>query len=157
MSEQTPATTKPLDTEYESADESPGFLLWQVANIWQRRQRAALKPLDLTHVQFVLLMVLSWETRHDDGGLSQIELANKANTDPMMTSQVLRALAARDLVERLASPHDTRANLIRVTPAGRALAALALPVVEAIDREFFGPSAGDAVTVLRAVARRNAK
>ena len=33
--------TEPIATEFESAEESPGFLLWQVANVWQRRQRAA--------------------------------------------------------------------------------------------------------------------
>jgi DNA-binding MarR family transcriptional regulator len=125
-------------TEFASAEESPGFLLWQIANVWQRRQRAALKPLDLTHVQFVLLTVLAWGTRFDDRGLRQIDLAHEAKTDPMMTSQVLRALAGRGLVERVPDPGDARANLVRVTSAGRDLANRALPVVEAVDRAFFG-------------------
>src|SRR5690242_18581610 len=116
-------------TEFASADDSPGFLLWRVTNAWQRRQRAALKPLDLTHVQFVLLTASSWLTR-EQPGVSQIELATNANTDPMMTSQVLRALAERGLVERLPHPRDPRANLVRPTAAGRALANQALPVVE---------------------------
>lgn len=34
---------------------SPGFLLWHVTLRWQRAITAALRPLDLTHVQFVLL------------------------------------------------------------------------------------------------------
>ena len=40
---------------FESPDDSPGFLLWQVTNLWQRRIRAALEPLGLTHVQFVFV------------------------------------------------------------------------------------------------------
>jgi hypothetical protein len=36
-------------------DKSPGFLLWQVTLRWQRKVTIALAPLDLTHVQFVLL------------------------------------------------------------------------------------------------------
>ena len=47
------------------ADDSPGFLLWQVTNKWQAAQRAALKPFGLTHVQFVLLASLTWL---DSGG-----------------------------------------------------------------------------------------
>ncbi len=44
-----------LRTRFASADQSPGLLLWQVTNRWQAAQRAALAPLGLTHVQFVLL------------------------------------------------------------------------------------------------------
>src|SRR5260370_30828241 len=35
------------------ADDSPGFLLWQVTLRWQRDIATALAPLDLTHVQFI--------------------------------------------------------------------------------------------------------
>lgn len=139
---------EPVATEFPSPDESPGFLLWQVTNAWQRRQRAALKPLGLTHVQFVLLATLSWLTR-DQPGVSQIELATEANTDPMMTSQVLRALAERGLVERLPHPRDPRAHLTRPTDAGRALANQALPLVEAVDRAYFGALGTDIAALLR--------
>src|SRR3546814_15453085 len=44
-------------------ENSPGFLLWQVTNQWQRRLRATLEPLGLTHVQFVLLAGLRSEER----------------------------------------------------------------------------------------------
>jgi hypothetical protein len=39
---------------------SPGFLLWRVGLAWQRLMTATLKPLDLTHVQFVLLASSWW-------------------------------------------------------------------------------------------------
>ena len=52
--------TTPLDTRFASADESPGFLLWQVTNRWQAAVRRALAPFDVTHVQFVLLAVLTY-------------------------------------------------------------------------------------------------
>ena len=52
-----------LATGTPSADESPGLLLWQVTNRWQAAQRAALKPFELTHVQFVLLASLTWLRR----------------------------------------------------------------------------------------------
>src|SRR5262249_57359520 len=108
----------PLATRHASADESPGLVLWQVTNRWQAAQRAALKPLGLTHVQFVLLASLAW--LQEDGPITQKRLAEHAATDPMMTSQVLRALEARGLVERAPHPGDGRAWAGSATPHGRA-------------------------------------
>jgi DNA-binding MarR family transcriptional regulator len=124
-----------LATAFDAADESPGFLLWQVTNRWQAAQRATLKPLGLTHVQFVLLASLSW--LHADGPVSQRDLAEHASTDPMMTSQVLRVLEARGLVERAEHPSDRRAWSLRVTEDGRHLADRAVALVEACDATFF--------------------
>ena len=96
-----------------TADDSPGLLLWQVTNRWQAAIRAALKPYGLTHVQFVLLASLTWLAGIDNGGpVTQRELADQAATDPMMTSQVLRALEQRSLVSRSAHPVDRRAVAI---------------------------------------------
>jgi len=125
-----------LHTEHGDADESPGLLLWQVTNRWQQAQRAALKPFDLTHVQFVLLASLTWLDAA--GPVTQRALADHAATDPMMTSQVLRALEARKLVRRAPHPDDSRARAVSVTPAGAELANRANVAVEACDRTFFG-------------------
>jgi DNA-binding MarR family transcriptional regulator len=125
-----------LATEFAEADQSPGLLLWQVTNRWQAAQRAALRPLGLTHVQFVLLASLTW--LRDGGTVNQRDLADHAVTDPMMTSQVLRVLEGRGLVERNDDPDDRRARSVTVTWEGRALANRAVVVVEACDREFFG-------------------
>lgn len=121
---------------YETPAQSPGFLLWQVTNLWQRRQRAALKALDLTHVQFVLLAALSWLTREDEQ-VTQVQLAQFAQVDVMMASQVVRTLTEKGLIERGPHPRDTRANLLRVTPHGQAAAVRAIRLVEQVDREFF--------------------
>ncbi len=128
-----------LDTVHPDGDDSPGLLLWQVTNHWQAAQRAALKPLALTHVQFVLLASLTWlNGRAEDGApVSQRRLAEHAVTDPMMTSQVLRALEQRGLLERAPDPADRRARALRVTPAGATLANRAVAVVEACDAAFF--------------------
>jgi DNA-binding MarR family transcriptional regulator len=124
-----------LATRHQDADDSAGLLLWQVTNRWQSRIRAALKPFGLTHVQFVLLAALTWA----DGGtpLSQKGLAERAATDPMMTSQVLRALEDRGLVRREPDPNDRRARAIAVTPTGVALVNQAVVAVEDTDAAFF--------------------
>ena len=124
-----------LETEVEHADESTGLALWRVTNRWQAAQRSALLPFDLTHVQFVLLASLTWL---DAEAPTQRELADHAGTDPMMTSQVLRALEAKKLIERQPHPTDARARLLVVTASGRQLANRAVAVVEACDARFFG-------------------
>jgi DNA-binding MarR family transcriptional regulator len=97
-----PPAQRRLSTEYEDANASPGLLLWQVTNQWQAATRAALTPLGLTHVQFVLLASLTWLDA--SGPVTQKQLADHAVTDPMMTSQVLRALERRGLMERRPHP-----------------------------------------------------
>ncbi|NUR27217.1 MAG: MarR family transcriptional regulator [Catenulispora sp.] len=144
-------TRSDLATAFDDAEESPGLLLWQVTNRWQAAIRASLKPHGLTHVQFVLLAALTW--LGTDGPVTQKALADHAATDPMMTSQVLRALEDRGLVERRPHPQDRRARALAVPPEGRALANRAVVVVEACDAEFFA-ALGDDVAEFAAVLRR---
>jgi DNA-binding MarR family transcriptional regulator len=127
--------------------DSPGLLLWRVTLRWQRLITAALKPLDLTHVQFVLLASTWWLTHVAGETPSQRRLAEHAGTDPMMTSQVLRALEAKGLIVRAAHPDDSRARSISVTRRGATLAKRAVSVVEAADAGFFRP-AGNQKTLL---------
>ncbi len=124
-----------LQSSFGSADESLGLLLWQVTNRWQAAIRAALRPYDLTHVQFVLLASLAWLGGSEP--VTQRDLADHAFTDPMMTSQVLRGLEARELVTREPHPDDGRARAVAVTAAGAELADRANAAVEACDTAFF--------------------
>ena len=136
--------------------QSPGFLLWHTTLRWQREVAAALAPLDLTHVQFVLLACAWWMNDHGQRP-NQIALAEQAGTDVKMTSQVVRALEAKGLLERTVDPDDTRARRIAVTARGRRLAPQAIAAVEAVDTEFFkAVPSHDAVAVLQRLARREA-
>jgi DNA-binding MarR family transcriptional regulator len=148
-----------LHTEYTEADDSPGLLLWQVTNRWQAAIRAALAPLELTHVQFVLLASVT-HLGGDGSPTTQRALADFAATDPMMTSQVLRTLENKGLVARRDHPQDRRAKAVAATEAGVALANRAVAVVERCDAEFFAPLGDDprsfavALRALRDAARR---
>jgi DNA-binding MarR family transcriptional regulator len=119
-------------------DDSPGFLLWHVTLRWQRDIAAALAPLDLTHVQFVLLATTWWLNTHGEDP-NQLALARQAGTDVKMTSQVLRKLEAKGLIRRDVDTADTRAKRLRVTGRGAELAVQALAVVESADTKFFHP------------------
>jgi DNA-binding MarR family transcriptional regulator len=114
----------------------PGFLLWRAALRWQREVSAALRANDLTHVQFVLLATVCWLTDRGPAP-SQREVAEHAGTDPMMTSQVLRILADRELVARQADKGDARVRRLIITERGRALAESASRAVASTDRRFF--------------------
>src|SRR5690348_210891 len=109
-----------------------------------------LAPLELTHVQFVVLASTWWLNEHGRRP-TQVELAAQAGTDVKMTSQVLRHLEAKGLLEREVDAADTRARRLRVTRRGARLAPRAIAAVERADAEFFGDV--DALTALRELAR----
>ncbi len=115
---------------------SAGFLLWQTANRWQRIQRAALKPLGLTPVQYVLIASL-YQLADEEGAVSQNRLAAAAGAEPVMTSQVARALERRGLITRAPGREDRRALRLTLTPVGAALASRAITASERADEEFF--------------------
>ncbi|MFE2147602.1 MarR family winged helix-turn-helix transcriptional regulator [Streptomyces sp. NPDC059456] len=131
---------------------SPGFLLWHATLRWQREVAAALAPLGLTHVQFVLLACTWWLNR-EGGHPNQQAVARQAGTDVKMTSQVLRTLEAKGLIERETDPADTRAKRLRATPEGADLAPRAIAAVEAVDAAFFAASPrAETLMVLRTLA-----
>ncbi|MEU4352140.1 MarR family transcriptional regulator [Streptomyces sp. NPDC023838] len=133
--------------------ESPGFLLWHATLRWQRGVTAALTPLGLTHVQFVLLACTWWLNGQGEHP-NQLAVARQAGTDVKMTSQVVRTLETKGLLVRETDPSDTRAKRLRVTEAGAELAPRAIEAVEAVDAEFFRPvPVAEAVALLAALAR----
>ncbi|MBD2386822.1 MarR family winged helix-turn-helix transcriptional regulator [Cylindrospermum sp. FACHB-282] len=131
--------------QFESPDDSPGFLLWQVSNFWQRKMNNGLSHLGLTHVQFVLLAGIIWLSQGEET-VTQARLAAHAKTDIMMTSKVLRALEQRCLIKRETDAKDTRAKALSITNKGYELTIEAIKIVNKIDHDFFsalGQQAGD--------------
>jgi DNA-binding MarR family transcriptional regulator len=54
-----------------------------------------------------------------------------------MTSQVVRSLERKGLIEREVDAADTRARRLHVTSRGAELALRAIAIVEQVDAEFF--------------------
>jgi DNA-binding MarR family transcriptional regulator len=125
------------DFSFDQPEESTGFLLWQVTNLWQREIKKALEQFDLTHVQFVLLASIYWLTSNKQK-VTQIRLANHTKIDPMTTSTVLRTLQTKGLIERKEHQTDTRAKTVMLTEIGLENTKLAIKTVEQFDRHFFG-------------------
>jgi DNA-binding MarR family transcriptional regulator len=120
----------------EKAEESSGFLLWQVTNLWQREIKKALKPFGLTHSQFVLLASSHWLTLHKQQ-VTQVALSNHTKIDPMTTSTVLRTLQQKSFIQRQEHLTDTRAKTIELTDEGKTVIKKAVVAVETFDTEFF--------------------
>ncbi len=119
---------------------------------------SALRPLELTHVQFVLLGTVWWlvePARSPEQLSSQRQIATHAGADVVMTSHVVRTLEHRGLLARIADPADARVRRLLMTAAGRVLAQRAVQVVEGADAAFFA-EVGDQqqlLDVLRQLAR----
>jgi len=120
----------------EKAEDSSGFLLWQVTNLWQREIKKALEKYDLTHSQYVLMASIHWLTLHQQD-VTQILLSSHTKIDPMTTSTVLRTLQAKGLLERQEHLTDTRAKTVGLTESGKKIIKQAVKTVENFDKTFF--------------------
>ena len=122
----------------DTPEESSGFLLWQVTNLWQREIKKALEAYDLTHSQFVLMASILWLARSEKN-ITQVLLSSHTKIDPMTTSTVLRTLQQKGLLKREEHSTDTRAKIVRLTTAGEKTAKLAVKAVAVFDDNFFEP------------------
>ena len=120
----------------EKPEESSGFLLWQVTNLWQREIKKALEQYGITHSQFVLMASIHWLTLHQQE-VTQIILSSHTKIDPMTTSTVLRTLQQKGFIQRKEHATDTRAKLVELTEKGIEIIKKAVVTVEKFDKEFF--------------------
>lgn len=95
----------------------------RAARVLARRFDVALRPVGLTNGQFSLLMSLNRPAPAGLGGVAEL-LAMDRTT---LTAN-LKPLERRGLVATETDPKDRRARLLRLTPAGLALLAEALPI-----------------------------
>ena len=137
-----------------SPDTSPmrsfGFRLWHVKHAFVRRLEAALLPLGLTHMQYMMLRAADYLAQAGEQP-TQARMAEGTGTDRMMVSKVLRLLEAKGLVVRPVHPDDARAHHVVLTEAGRRMVARAIPVAMQTQAEFFGRLGPDRAAALGAI------
>jgi len=120
----------------KDADESTGFLLWQVNTLWQREIKSALEPYSLSHSGFVILASLLW-FQEQEIEVTQTTIIEHTKLDKMTVSNSLKTLQKNDFVHRYEHPNDTRAKSISLSEKGMKLAIETLQIVENIDNHFF--------------------
>lgn len=122
--------------QFETPNESTGFLLWKVSNFWQREIKKSLAQFDLTHTQFVLLANIYFlsKTKED---VTQMDISNQVGIDKMLTSNVLKTLIKKELIQREEHKIDTRAKVVSITRLGKSILKKAVKKVEDFDKVFF--------------------
>ena len=85
--------------------------------IVRRRRRASKERFDVTHGQLRVLRILD----HAERPLRLSELAGRLDIVPRSATSVVDNLEAAGLVARTPDPHDRRATLVDLTPAGTKL------------------------------------
>lgn len=123
---------------YKEAEESPGFLLWQVSTLWRQNLETILAPLRLSHPEFIVLATAFWLKRSREH-VMQTDIAKQTKLSNMHVSKILRVLEKKLLIQRKAHVTDTRAKSILVNREGLMLLRQAVKQVEGYDRKFFTP------------------
>ena len=123
-------------TNFQGPEQSPGFLLWKVSTQWRRQVEDTCVSIGITYSQLVVLASLGWITRNN-ANVTQVELARHCGTDVTMTSQILRSLERKGYVKRRHRKNDARSKFPQITDHGIALVEQAIPLVHAVDKQFF--------------------
>ncbi|MEN6383597.1 MAG: MarR family transcriptional regulator [Veillonellales bacterium] len=121
----------------DNSAKSPGLLFIRAYNNWHTQIKKALRPIGLTHPQFVILTVTAYLQIHCEN-VTQTMIATQSEIDTMTTSQILRLLEKKKLIHKRQHPSDTRANIIILLAKGQEKIAQAVPLIEKIDDDFFG-------------------
>ena len=122
---------------FSQAEDSPGFLLWQVTTTWQRLIRGALHSYNISHSQFVIMAVIRWFEKTEQIP-TQVLIGDFSKLDKMTISKSLKKLASEGYILRATLKEDTRTKCSWLTEKGRELVGKLVPMVEKIDEEFFG-------------------
>lgn len=99
----------------DSLDRDPLFLVYDVARLMRVEADKRARAQGMTRAQWVVLL---WLGRQP--GLSQKELSEILDVEPISVARLIDRLQARDLVERRPDPHDRRIWRLHLRPDGEA-------------------------------------
>ena len=114
-----------------------GFTLLKAAQAWRTEASEVLRAHELTVPQFLVVMALYRQARHDWDPLTQSEVATRLGMDANTTSQIVRALERRGLLTRTPHPDDARARALALTPNGIERGRVASADARALNELFF--------------------
>lgn len=120
----------------EQPDDKLGYLLTQVSFLKQRTVNAALRGLDITYIQFVILAA-TLELGAEGALVSQQMISDERRLDKAMVSNVVKTLVDKGLVLRREHPSDRRAFTLELTEAGRDKAIKGRETAGRVDAVFF--------------------
>jgi DNA-binding MarR family transcriptional regulator len=98
---------------YLSLDDQVCFALYSASNAMGRAYQPMLKSLDLTYLQYIVMMVL-WEKQ----SINVKELGQKMHLDSGTLTPLLKRLEVKGFVNRTRSQEDERVRIISLTEQG---------------------------------------
>lgn len=129
--------SKKFDTQFNKAEDSPGFVFWRVSNLHQWHQRQALKKLDLTPTQFSVLACYAYLADHLGTDVTQADVCKHSSMDKMHVSDITRALIKKKFLKKKKREQDLRSFGLSLTEEGIAASQASVRIIEKIDRDFF--------------------
>lgn len=108
--------TKPDSSSNLTLDKQICFSLYSASNAMARAYQPLLKKLDLTYLQYIVMMVL-WQ----DSTMNVKELGAKLHLDSGTLTPLLKRLEAKGLVIRSRCADDERVRIISLSDAGQKL------------------------------------
>ncbi|KOE79348.1 MarR family transcriptional regulator [Vibrio aestuarianus] len=107
---------KSAQDEYLSLDNQVCFALYSASNAMGRAYQPLLKTLDLTYLQYIVMMVL-WEEQ----SINVKQLGRRIHLDSGTLTPLLKRLETKGYVSRTRSQEDERIRIISVTELGTEL------------------------------------
>jgi DNA-binding MarR family transcriptional regulator len=132
----------------ESTDGGFGYALMHAAQSWRTEASRVLKPHALTVPQFLVVMALFRQARHDWPPLTQTEIATRLGMDANTASQVVRGLERRGILQRSAHPGDARARALTLTTTGLSAARAASADARRLNDTYFSVISADQLAEL---------
>lgn len=130
-------------------DDSVGYLLARARTMLSRAVDEALHPLDITHAQGSVFLLLSFGKCH-----TAAELARDLFIDSAAMKRTLDKLASKGYLQRVADPKDKRLLRLELTAAGLALAQQLPPIYNAVLEVGFTGFSAEETGFLKCLLRK---
>ncbi len=117
-------------------DEQLGYLLTQASFLKQRIINTALKELDITYIQFIILAG-TLELGEEKGMVTQQDISQERRLDKAMVSNVVKTLMEKGLMSRQLHPVDKRAYTLSLSDLGKEMARKGKEIALKTDEVFF--------------------
>lgn len=138
-------------------DEQIGYLFSQTYLLKQKIFNSALKELNITYIQFVILAT-AFVLQDEQGWITQQTIASQRRLDKVTVSNTVKTLVQKGLIRRSHHPTDHRAFIIKLTLRGREVAARGKEIAQTTDETFFSNIDSDNLrTILKKLLSENSK
>ncbi|CAA0099390.1 Organic hydroperoxide resistance transcriptional regulator [BD1-7 clade bacterium] len=114
-----------------SIDNQVCFQLYTASRLMTKQYQPALKALDLTYPQYLVMLVL-WEAADSGLKLTVSALGTRLFLDSGTLTPLIKRLESKGLLDKARDPNDERQVFVEITEKGLALSAKAPAVPQAL-------------------------